>query len=177
MAFNPPAGQHLFTLASGALAVVLPSLTSSLQVVSHAAGRQARKVQKLQIVRMSSGRDLTEQWLGPNEVPADDRTVSGVQLYAVDKNGKQRYDVRIPVIGLGTYKFKKGSGEARSAVLDALSVGYRHIDTAFVYGGEKTEAEVGLGITNALMSKDYDLSRSDIFLTTKQWRAYHGYAR
>lgn len=77
--------------------------------------------------------------------------------------------VFMPQIGLGTYKFKKGSGECKDAILDALEIGYRHIDTAFIYGGELTEKEVGeaLQVTT--------VPRADIFLTTKQWRAYHGY--
>ena len=75
----------------------------------------------------------------------------------------------MPQVGFGTYKFKKGSGEAERAVVDALELGYRHIDTAFIYGGEKTELEVG----NAIVSSN--VPREDIFLTTKQWRAYHGY--
>ena len=50
-------------------------------------------------------------------------------------------------------------------------MGYRHIDTAFIYGGEKTETEVG----DALTSPDCPVPRSEIFLTTKQWRAHHGY--
>ena len=49
----------------------------------------------------------------------------------------------MPVIGIGTYKFKKGSGEASEAIQEALKLGYRHIDTAFIYGGEKTEKEIG----------------------------------
>ncbi|CAJ1933420.1 unnamed protein product [Cylindrotheca closterium] len=95
--------------------------------------------------------------------------------------------VLMPQIGFGTYKFKKDSGEAEEAVLQALSVGYRHIDTAFVYGGEKTELEVGRALQQAMSDKksDHDassssiggLKRSDIFVTTKQWRAYHGYEK
>jgi len=78
-------------------------------------------------------------------------------------------DVLMPQIGLGTYKFKRGSGEAKRTILDALELGYRHIDTAFIYGREETEKEVGNAITQS------NIPRSDIFLTTKQWRAYHGY--
>jgi diketogulonate reductase-like aldo/keto reductase len=85
--------------------------------------------------------------------------------------------MRIPSIGLGTYKFKKGSGMAQQAVLDALSLGYRHIDTAFIYAGEQTEKEVGnaLQIAMSHLSSSAPIPRSEIFLTTKQWRSYHGY--
>ena len=79
--------------------------------------------------------------------------------------------MHLPLLGLGTYKFKKGSNDAHRAVLDALSVGIRHIDTAFIYGGETIEAEIG----RALASPECSVPRSDIFLTSKQWRAYHGY--
>ncbi len=79
---------------------------------------------------------------------------------------------------MGTYKFKKAAGEARQAVLNALNIGYRHIDTAFIYAGEETEKEVGDALELA-MSTEFELSppisRSEIFLTTKQWRDYHGY--
>lgn len=75
----------------------------------------------------------------------------------------------IPIIGLGTYKFPKGSGDAERAVLSALDVGYRHIDTAFIYGGEQTEIQVGRAL------KRTTVPRNEIFLTTKQWRNYHGY--
>ena len=94
-----------------------------------------------------------------------------VGIHAVDKTGKKLNNVKIPICGLGTYKFKKGSGDAHRAVLDALSVGIRLIDTAFVYGGERTEAEIG----EALSSDKCPVARSQIFLTTKQWRSYHGY--
>lgn len=92
--------------------------------------------------------------------------------------------VFMPQIGFGTYKFKKDSGEAEEAVLQALSVGYRHIDTAFIYGGEKTELEVGRALQQAMSDNATDgtsstsgLKRSEIFITTKQWRAYHGYEK
>lgn len=85
-------------------------------------------------------------------------------------------DVSIPIIGLGTYKFKKASGQAEKAVIDALGLGYRMIDTAFIYGGEETEKEVGKALKTVLLSPSTpSISRSDIFITTKQWRAYHGY--
>ncbi len=84
-------------------------------------------------------------------------------------------EIAIPQIGLGTYKFKKGSGQAKKAVIDALDLGYRMIDTAFIYGGEETEKEVGQAIHTVLSSSSSSLTRSDIFITTKQWRSYHGY--
>ena len=55
-----------------------------------------------------------------------------IPLHTVNTKGHQT-TIMIPSIGLGTYKFKKGSGMAEQAVLDALRLGYRSIDTAFIY--------------------------------------------
>ncbi len=62
----------------------------------------------------------------------------------------------IPVLGFGTWQLHGDKAEV--AVQAALDTGFRHIDTARAYGNEK---EVGQGI------KASDVSRSDIFLTTK----------
>jgi len=50
----------------------------------------------------------------------------------------------LPFLGYGTYKL--GKEVARSKTLEALRQGYRCIDTAFIYGGETTEKQVGLAI-------------------------------
>lgn len=64
----------------------------------------------------------------------------------------------LPNIGMGTFRLK--GDDAREAVKSALSLGYRHIDTAQMYDNE---AEVGDGITSS------GIPRRDIFLTTKIW--------
>jgi diketogulonate reductase-like aldo/keto reductase len=64
----------------------------------------------------------------------------------------------IPALGLGTWR-AEGEGATR-AVVDALRVGYRHIDTAAMYGNE---AAVGEGL------KAGGVPRDDIFVTTKVW--------
>ena len=65
---------------------------------------------------------------------------------------------KVPSLGLGTYRL---TGEACvRAVGRALSMGYRHVDTAQMYGNE---AEVGRGIG------DSGVVREEIFLTTKVW--------
>lgn len=69
---------------------------------------------------------------------------------------------KIPLVGLGTWQSK--ADEVRNAVKVALETGYRHIDTAFVYGNEK---EVGQGIVES------GVPRSEIFLTTKLWCTFH----
>ena len=50
-----------------------------------------------------------------------------------------RNGVLMPWMGFGTYGLK--DAQARSAPAGALAAGYRSIDTAFIYGGEKTEAQ------------------------------------
>ncbi|KAL2410965.1 D-galacturonate reductase [Exophiala dermatitidis] len=69
---------------------------------------------------------------------------------------------KIPAVGLGTWQSKPG--EVRKAVAFALKDGYRHIDTALIYGNEK---EVGQGI------KDSGVPREEIFLTSKLWNTHH----
>ena len=69
---------------------------------------------------------------------------------------------KMPIIGLGTFRSK--SEDAYNAVITALKAGYRHIDTAAVYGNEES---VGKAI------HDSDVKRGDIFLTTKVWNTEH----
>ncbi len=64
----------------------------------------------------------------------------------------------VPSLGLGTWRLS--GEECASIVADALSAGYRHIDTAEMYGNEK---EVGEGIKNS------GVERGDIFVATKVW--------
>jgi diketogulonate reductase-like aldo/keto reductase len=64
----------------------------------------------------------------------------------------------VPSLGLGTYRL---TGEdCVGAVSLALSMGYRHIDTAQMYGNE---AEVGRGV------EESGVDREDLFITTKVW--------
>lgn len=67
--------------------------------------------------------------------------------------------VEIPQIGLGVWQSPKGEA-TEHAVMWALEAGYRHIDTARIYGNE---ASVGAGIRKS------GVARKDIFLTTKLW--------
>lgn len=73
--------------------------------------------------------------------------------------------VEIPKIGFGTWQIPEGD-EAYKSVTHALKVGYRHVDTAQIYGNE---VSVGKAIA------DSDLNREDIFLTTKIWNDKHDY--
>ncbi len=66
--------------------------------------------------------------------------------------------IDIPALGLGTFKLTGPEGVA--AVREGIGMGYRHIDTAIMYGNE---VEVGQGIAEA------DVPREDLFVTTKIW--------
>lgn len=70
--------------------------------------------------------------------------------------------VKMPQLGLGVFQAGPGRKTER-AVQWALDAGYRHIDTAAVYGNEQ---EVG----NALMASG--IPRQDIFLTGKVWNSH-----
>lgn len=70
--------------------------------------------------------------------------------------GTNGEEVLIPQLGFGTYKVS--ADEAERVVGDALEVGYRHIDTAQMYGNE---AGVGRAI------KASGLARQDLFVTSK----------
>jgi len=71
-------------------------------------------------------------------------------------------DTSIPAVGFGTYLIS--NDDAPQAVRAAISNGYRHIDTA---SGYQNEATVGEGIR--LGAGAENLSREDIFVTTKLW--------
>lgn len=67
--------------------------------------------------------------------------------------------VCIPQIGFGVFRMPEGE-QTEMAVKWALEAGYRHIDTAKIYGNEKS---VGTAI------KASQVPREEIFLTTKLW--------
>jgi 2,5-diketo-D-gluconate reductase A len=64
--------------------------------------------------------------------------------------------VEMPLLGFGTWQIRGHA--AYEAVRDALEAGYRHLDTATMYGNE---AEVGRAL------KDSGVPRDEVFLTTK----------
>jgi diketogulonate reductase-like aldo/keto reductase len=73
--------------------------------------------------------------------------------------------VKIPCVGFGTWQTPDGA-VAVSSVKAAIEAGYRHIDTAAIYGNEDS---VGKGI------KESGVARSELFVTTKLWNDEHGY--
>lgn len=77
-------------------------------------------------------------------------------------NGKE-----IPALGFGTWQTPNGK-IAEESVLTALKAGFRHIDTAAIYGNEES---VGRAI------KKSGIPREEIFLTTKLWNTEHTYEK
>lgn len=72
---------------------------------------------------------------------------------------------KIPSVGFGTWQIFP-NGRAKTAVLSALEAGYRHVDTARIYGNEH-------GVGQAI--KQSGLERKDVFVTTKLWSQSQGY--
>ena len=82
------------------------------------------------------------------------------QSHAILNNG-----VEIPRLGLGVYQTEIGETTMR-AVKFALKIGYRHIDTAWLYGNE---GDVGRAV------RESGIRREEIFITTKVWDTDQGY--
>ncbi|MDF3068689.1 MAG: oxidoreductase of aldo/keto reductase family, subgroup 1 [Polyangiaceae bacterium] len=70
---------------------------------------------------------------------------------------------KIPQVGLGVWQ---SGGKTKSAVAAALAAGYRHVDTAAVYGNEP---QVGVAIAESA------IPREELFVTSKLWNKDHGY--
>ncbi|TID30714.1 hypothetical protein CANINC_000630 [Pichia inconspicua] len=73
---------------------------------------------------------------------------------------------KIPFVGLGTWEIY----DARTVVREALSIGYRCVDTAVLYGNEK---ECGEGIQDWI--RDDGGKREDVYYITKLWNNQNGY--
>jgi len=87
--------------------------------------------------------------------------------------------VLIDQLGFGLYKVP--AADAEGLVATALAAGYRHFDTAAMYGNE---TGVARGISSQLGDgtgsggsgeRSPSLTREDIFITTKVWNDHHGY--
>ncbi len=73
--------------------------------------------------------------------------------------------VEIPMLGLGTYRIT-GEQEVLTAVKAAYETGYRHFDTADIYGNHRQLAKA---------FKTLQIPREEIFITSKIWNSDHGY--
>jgi len=78
---------------------------------------------------------------------------------------KLNNDVEIPILGFGVFQIADPA-ECERSVVDAIEVGYTHIDTAASYMNEEA---VGRGI------KQSDVAREKLFITTKLWIQSTGY--
>ncbi|KAF1840064.1 aldehyde reductase 1 [Cucurbitaria berberidis CBS 394.84] len=74
----------------------------------------------------------------------------------------------IPQLGFGTWQAEPG--QVGAAVLEALKVGYRHLDLAKVYGNQKEIAEA---LKKAFGGEVPGLKREDVFITSKLWNSQH----
>lgn len=75
--------------------------------------------------------------------------------------------VKMPKVGFGVYQVTD-QNECRQAVLDAIDVDYRLIDTAQAYGNEEAVGEA---------IKMSGVDRKDLFITTKVWISNYGYEK
>jgi len=71
----------------------------------------------------------------------------------------------VPAVGLGTASFPFVEEDVRAAVLAALELGYRHLDTASLY---RSERAVGDAVAEAARH-GIVASREEVFVTTKMW--------
>lgn len=72
---------------------------------------------------------------------------------------------KIPCIGFGTWQTPDGK-TAVNSVIEAIKSGYKHIDTAAIYGNEKS---IGKAI------KESGINRDELFITSKVWNKDRGY--
>ncbi|XP_021917010.1 aldose reductase-like isoform X1 [Zootermopsis nevadensis] len=79
---------------------------------------------------------------------------------------KLNNNINFPLIGLGTSQAKPG--EMEKAVKEAIDIGYRHFDSAMIYGNDQ---EVGTAIREKIA--DGYVKREDLFITNKLWNTYH----
>ncbi|XP_058106596.1 methylecgonone reductase [Magnolia sinica] len=79
-----------------------------------------------------------------------------------------RCDAKLPLIGFGTAAYPYNGERIEQAIATALELGYRHFDTAKIYG---SETAVGRALTDAIGGGKVE--REDIFVTSKLWGSDH----
>ena len=83
----------------------------------------------------------------------------------LNSTAKLNNGIQIPRLGLGVYQIPPGKSTVK-AVKYALDIGYKHFDTAMIYGNE---SDVGKAL------KESNVKREDIFITTKVWNSNQGH--
>jgi methylglyoxal/glyoxal reductase len=91
--------------------------------------------------------------------------IADTMLFNLDSRVVLNNGVEIPRLGLGVYQSPPGKA-TENAVRYALTIGYRLIDTAQLYGNEE---DVGRALRNSGVSRD------EVFITTKVWNSEQGY--
>ena len=92
---------------------------------------------------------------------------TSMSIATIQVSGRDNTSVlHMPSVGLGLWKVDPSS--AGELVYEAISVGYRHLDSACDYGNE---AEVGKGIERVLASNV--CHREDLWITSKLWNTFH----
>jgi methylglyoxal/glyoxal reductase len=86
-------------------------------------------------------------------------------LLTLKSHARLNNGVEIPRLGLGVYQSSPGR-TTKHAVKYALNIGYRHIDTASLYGNE---------VDVAIAIRESGLHREEVFITTKVWNNDQGY--
>ena len=85
-------------------------------------------------------------------------------MKSIEDTYKLNNGLEIPCVGYGT--FNTPDEEVEKAVLTALEIGYKHVDTAFLYANE-------VGIGKAI--KKCGIPREELFITSKLWNTNRGY--
>ena len=85
--------------------------------------------------------------------------------FTLNSTAKLNNGIQIPRLGLGVYQIPPGNSTVK-AVKYALEIGYKHFDTAMIYGNE---SDVGKAL------KESNVKREDIFITTKVWNSNQGH--
>ena len=88
-----------------------------------------------------------------------------ISLFEKSSNYTLSNGYEIPCVGFGTWQTPDGE-TAVASVKKAIEAGYRHIDTAAVYGNEES---VGKAI------RESGVAREDLFITSKVWNTERGY--